>query len=85
MMIPAKRWIRACFVILVALLAAGCSQSPAGASVDQAAGKASTSVSTIAVRPGLRLLTSIAAIAVPVGSNGDVSTASWGFVPGSTF
>ena len=34
MMIPPKRWIRACFVILVALLAAGCSQSPAGACVD---------------------------------------------------
>ncbi len=34
MILPSKRWIRVCFVIMVALLAAGCSQSPAGASVD---------------------------------------------------
>ena len=34
MMIPSKRWIRICFMILAALIAAGCSQSPAGASVD---------------------------------------------------
>ena len=34
MMIPSKRWIRMCFMILAALIAAGCSQSPAGASVD---------------------------------------------------
>ena len=34
MMISSKRWIRVCFAILVALFAAGCSQSPAGASVD---------------------------------------------------
>ena len=34
MILPAKRWIKASFVILVALIAAGCSQSPAGASVD---------------------------------------------------
>ena len=33
MMIPSKRWIRMCFMILAALIAAGCSQSPAGASV----------------------------------------------------
>ena len=34
MILPSKRWIRACLMIMVALLAAGCSQSPAGASVD---------------------------------------------------
>lgn len=34
MMIPSKRWIRMGFMILAALIAAGCSQSPAGASVD---------------------------------------------------
>ena len=34
MILPSNRWIRVCFVIMVALLAAGCSQSPAGASVD---------------------------------------------------
>ena len=34
MMIPSKRWIRMCFMILAALIAAGCSQSPAGTSVD---------------------------------------------------
>ena len=34
MILPSKRWIRVCFVIMVALFAAGCSQSPAGASVD---------------------------------------------------
>ena len=34
MILPSKRWIRVCFVIMVALLAAGCSVSPAGASVD---------------------------------------------------
>ena len=34
MILPSNRWIRVCFVIMVALFAAGCSQSPAGASVD---------------------------------------------------
>ena len=34
MILPSKRWIRACLMIMVALLAAGCSQSPTGASVD---------------------------------------------------